>query len=436
MNRILKNFGVVLRGKGIAGLLAAAATALMANALSAREFGLVILLHTYVVVVRGLLNFRTFEAVVRFGVPHVEEQRSGELFSLLRVTQIVDIAAAFAAFVIAAAAAPLAAHYLQWDPEMVPWAIGYSVVALTTANGTSNGLLRVYDRFDALSVQFIVAPALRLLGVAAAWLLHAPMWVFILAWGGSFACGHLYMLLRGLRELRAQTGRGLWAGFRVADLRDRERDFWKFLGVVYWQTNIDMLPKHVSTLLAGALLGPAAAGLFRLAREFSTVLTQPAVMLRDVLFPDLTRRFHSGDQKFLRLSFRTALLAGAAGLLFALLSIVVGPPILRFVGEDYVAASMLVSLLLLAATFELAAAALRTAAYAMGRAGSILRIHVVSICFYLAAFFGFTWLLGLNGPGYAAILASLLSLFLTARLIVRNGRLAKAARSGTVGSGD
>ena len=58
--RVLKNFGVVLRGRGIAAVLTLSATALMANALPAAEFGLVILLHTYVLAVRGILNFRTW----------------------------------------------------------------------------------------------------------------------------------------------------------------------------------------------------------------------------------------------------------------------------------------------------------------------------------------------------------------------------------------
>ena len=67
--RVLKNFGVVLRGKGIAGGLTLIATALMAHELPVIEFGLVILLHTYVLAIRGFLNFRTFEAIVKYGIP-------------------------------------------------------------------------------------------------------------------------------------------------------------------------------------------------------------------------------------------------------------------------------------------------------------------------------------------------------------------------------
>jgi O-antigen/teichoic acid export membrane protein len=68
MRRVLGNFGLLLRGRGIGALMALAATALMARALGPAEFGLVILIHTYVVLVRGLLNFKQFLAIVRYGV--------------------------------------------------------------------------------------------------------------------------------------------------------------------------------------------------------------------------------------------------------------------------------------------------------------------------------------------------------------------------------
>jgi hypothetical protein len=76
-------------------------------------------------------------------------------------------------------------------------------------------------------------------------------------------------------------------------------------------------------------------------------------------------------------------------------------------------------MLLLAATFDLASAPLRAAAYALGKAGTVLRIHVVGIVSYVALFFVMTPLTGLTGPGWAAIIASLLALGLTAKLIAR-----------------
>jgi len=248
------------------------------------------------------------------------------------------------------------------------------------------------------------------------------MLVFMVAWGSAFAAGHLYMIYRGLAELRPHVETGLWKGFRWSEIRDRSREFWHFIGVVYWQTNIDQLPKHISVLLAGGLLGPASAGLFRLAREFSTVLTQPAMALREVLFPDLTRSFHADDGAIRTVPFKTAVIAGSAGLLFVAVSMLFGDSLLGIIGQDYVPAATLLSLLLLAASFDLGCAPLRAAAYALGKAGTILRIHILGITTYLAMFFLMTPLVGLNGPGLAAVLGSLLALGLTGRLVVRESR--------------
>ena len=95
--RVLRNFGVVLRGRGIAAIFNLGATALMAHALPATQFGLVILVHTYVLAVRGILNFRTFEAIVRFGVPMHENGDNAGLRKLLRTTSLIDLTSAVVA---------------------------------------------------------------------------------------------------------------------------------------------------------------------------------------------------------------------------------------------------------------------------------------------------------------------------------------------------
>ena len=140
-----------------------------------------------------------------------------------------------------------------------------------------------------------------------------------------------------------------------------------------------------------------------------------------MLFPDLTRSFHARDGGFHTVPWKTASFAGAAGLVFVVISLFAGRPILGVVGEEYVAAAPLLSLMLIAATFELAGASLRAAVYAMGKAASILRIHVIGITTYVAMFFILTPITGLIGPGLAGITSSLLVLTLTGLLIKRIG---------------
>jgi len=418
--RVLKNFGVVLRGRGIAAVFTLAATALMANALSATEFGLVILLHTYVLAVRGFLNFRTYEAIVRFGVPLHENGEDEGLKRLFRTTTLIDLTSAVAATLVGFSAASIAGGFLHWDARMISLAGLYSLVMLTTVSNTPNGILRLYDRFDALSVFYTVGPTIRIMGVLIAWIMDSSMYVYISIWAAAFVLENSWLFIRGHMELKKHLNGPVWKGLNGGywqEIRQTSREFRHFIAVLYWQTNIDLLPKHLSVLLAGSLLGPAAAGMFRLARDFSSILSKPAMMLREVLFPDLTRILHTKADGFHELGFRAVKVAGAAGLLLVLLSIPAAKPILGFIGSEYTEASTLLTLMLLAATFELASSPLRAAAYAMGKVSPVLYIHLLSVLIYLGLFFVLVPFMGLSGPGVAACVGTMLTLLLMLRLV-------------------
>ena len=68
----------------------------------------------------------------------------------------------------------------------------------------------------------------------------------------------------------------------------------------------------------------------------------------------------------------------------------------------------MLTLLLLASTFDLTAASLRTAAYAIGHAGKVLRVYALSAVVYVALFILGTMELGLIGCGIAACAAAAL----------------------------
>jgi len=416
--RIAINFGKVLRGRGIAAVFMVVSTVLTAHALPVEQFGLIILLHTYIKVVKGLLNFRTFEAIVRFGVPLQDNGDEPRLKSLLRSTVMIDFSSSLAAMLIGVAMVPLAAWLLHWDVQVTQWAGYYSLIMITTSVNTSNGILRLYDRFDALGVQYTVGPMVRMLLVVLAWAMDGGMLMFLLAWGVAYCVGNIYLFARGMLELRARLSTPFWEGFRWREILDQGREFWRFIGVVYWQTSVDLVPKQLSTLLAGNLLGPAAAGQFRLAREISTILNRPAALLRDVLFPNLTRSWQSNEGGFKKLPMRASLIAGSAGFLITVFAWIAGETLLALIGEDYVPAAPLMVLLLAAASFELASAPLRAAAYAMGKASALLRIHILGIGVYIPLFYVITHFTGLIGPGLASLMTSVLTFALTARYLL------------------
>ncbi|NOX70532.1 MAG: lipopolysaccharide biosynthesis protein [Gammaproteobacteria bacterium] len=411
LDRAARNFGRLLRGRGVAAVLELLTVAILARALSPAEFGQIVLIQTYVLIVRGLFNFKLFEAVIRFGVPALEAHDDVSLRRLLRLTLFIDLAASALATVVAVLAAPLVAIFLDWDSSLVLAAMLYSSVLVTAGIGTPKGILRLFDRFDVLGIQLMVSPVLRLGGVILALSLDANLlWLVVVLALGTLA-GNFYLIARGWQVFQDRVGGSVLRGPSLKAWQQAFPGLRAFLTIVYLQTNVDMLPKHVSTLLAGSLLGPAAAGMLRLAREATKILSKPGALLQQVLFPDLVRLWGRGADSFRMILLRALLISGLFGVVFIVASIFGGRLLFSSaLGPDYAEAAPLLTLLLLSATLELAGIVLRAAGYAIGHAGEILRLHLLSAVIYLASFTFLAPRMGLIGPGIAACVAATVTL--------------------------
>ena len=407
MRRVLANFWILIRGRGAAAIMALGATALMARSLGPAEFGMVVLIHTYAMLIRALLDFGSVDAIVRFGVPAHDAGDSHALGRLIKVCRRIDKQASITAALLALAVAPFAGPSIGMDNNHVMLLMAYSVVLITTGTGTASGILRLYDRFDILGRQMTISPTIRFMGVVIAWWLSAPIQVFVAIWASGYAAENFYLMWHAKHKYNTHIKEAL-AGVSVKDAKLSDCDGLRhFLWVTYWQSNLDILPKHITTVLVGYLLGPAEAGLLRLARELSSMLSKPAILIRQVIFVDLTRNWNQGNQAFDVIAYRTALLGGLLGMLFVVTSYFFGEHLLgTLLGQQFVAAKSILTFMLLAATLDLVASPLRSAIYAMGYAAKAMRLYVVSTSIYLILFVVLTAKMGLIGAGLAASAAA------------------------------
>lgn len=412
LRRIGRNFGKLLRGRGVAAVLELITVAVLARSLSPTNFGQLVLIQTYVQMVRGVFNFRLFETVVRFGVPVHDANNKHSFRRLLRLTLFIDIAASGLSIVVAILAVPLAGLLFDWDQNLIIGAMIYSSILLTSAKNTPKGLLRLFDRFDVLGIQLMVSPVLRLLGVLVVSMLgDADVLTFVVVLALGTLAGNIYLIARGWMEFGRRVGGNLLRGPSLKGWSDEFPSLRAFLSIVYLQSNLDNVQKNAPTLLAGALLGAAGAGMVRIAREATKILSKPGALLQQVLFPNLVRLWGRGTPIFASILFRVILMSVLFGLVFIVASVFGGRQLLTSVlGPDYAVAAPLMSLFLLAATVELVVFLLRTGGYAMGLAGKILWLHLISAVLYVIAFVTLTPYLGLIGPGIAACFAATVTL--------------------------
>jgi len=410
LSNVLRNLRRLLTGKVVSALLQLLAMLLMARTLAPAQFGLVVLLHSYLLVWGGVFNCKPFEAIIRYGVPALENNDHQKLLRLLRLGIVVDVCSSLGATLFAVGCAGIVGQFLSWNAEFVSFAQLYSLVLLTGMTGTAKGILRLYNRFDLLSTQLAIAPIIMCIGSGVAWQKQLGMPAFIVIWWLAILLERLYLIIKGFMELKNQIPETSVFEVKTGDWRTEFAGVAGFTNVIYWQSNLDLIPRHGASLLVGMLLGPAAAGLYKLARSVAEILSAPAVLLRQVLFPDLTRIWNRGDNGFYWILGKTATGAALLGLVFIVVAVLYGEQLLeKLAGAEYTSAVIVISWLLIAATLDLCSSIFRSAAYAMGKAGRVLQLNITAMLVYLVSFIGATSWVGFAGPGIAATCASMLT---------------------------
>lgn len=409
--RVARNFGWLLSGRGARALLALAATALTVRTLGPEQFGMVILVHTAAQVLKQLCSVKSADAAIRFG-QHLLDRSGGQGHptapwrSLIGALFRFDLLVALVAAIIAAVGLTFVAQPMGLSSDLAEAAWIYVVVLPCTATGAAKGALRSLDRYRLLSVQLVAAPALRLAGVMACVATGAPVSWYVTVWGASLLLEHALLLASAGRFLSLDR---LGAAIRPA--LAAQPKLTPFLKAVYWQSNLDMVPRHGATLTVGLLFGAGSAGIYRLARDIAEVLSNPVALLRQAIFPDLTELWQQDRTEFLSLTWRASAILALVGAVFVAAALAFGGDLLALVaGEPFRAGATLLALLLGAAALELGAAPLRPASYAMDGVVQVLILQSMAVALFFATLFATKPLIGLDGAGWAALASASASL--------------------------
>lgn len=405
-SRIFRNFMKLVGGRFFGGLLALGATLITARSLGVESFGTLVLVHAYVMLVRGIVNLKPFEAIVRFGAPLLDRGDFSSLCQLLRTTFVIDLCTAVAGTVGALLGIELMLLFGGWGDQTAEIARWYGLVLLACGYGTASGLLRVCDKFGAISLALVIGNTVRFIGAAA-----ISVWgeisvaAFAAVWAGSlilrFLCLQLFGWRTALKTIPASDLRG---GISFREVSRRHPGIWHFVHIVYWNSTLDLVPKSVGTLAAGALLGAEQAGLFRIAREFANVISKPALLIRQAVYPDLARLQDRRDSAFGRIVVAVVLVLSLPAIALTVLTVFFGEWALStFVGSDFAPAATVLSWLALSAAIEVTAAPLRPAAYALGRARAALFLQIMAVAGYCYLFVQLTPMFGLIGLGLATL---------------------------------
>ncbi len=208
------------------------------------------------------------------------------------------------------------------------------------------------------------------------------MIVFLSIWWVSRLVGDLAAWVLAARELhRRDLLRGLRFGMRRP--ARRPAGAWRFAATTNLTTTLSAAWGPMANLLVGLLLGPEAAGQYRVAASLIEAANKPADMLSKAFYPEVVRLDPSSRRPW-RLMLRGVALTGTIAALFALVVVVGGHGLIRLLfGPGFEPAYGLLLLMLAGLMMTMIGFPLSPMLYAVDRPGVPLFGGIVSAILYL-----------------------------------------------------
>lgn len=415
----IRNSGVLLTGRVAQGLISLAALAVAARALGSDAFGALVLLQSFALTIAAIGKFQSWQAILRYGAPALEANDIPRLGRLLKFCLLLDLASAVVGVAVVLVAIEPAMRLFGLPATLADAARGYvTVVLFMMLTATPTGVLRLLDRFDLMSAQGVVAPAIRLLGGAAVFAVGGGLVEFLVVWFAAAALGRLVLFALAIHSL---VRRGLLSGMdrSLAGVARPEPGIWRFVVGTNMNGSLHLVQGHIGVLAVGWLVGPSAAAMFRIARQFADLLVKPNNrLLVPAIYPELTRlAAQDRYQERAYMMQRTILFAGGASAILLAALVLAGEPLIALIaGRAFTDAYPTMVCLAVAGLIGAWTFPLEPVLVADGRVGRTVIARGAALVVYLAMLYALLPTMGVLGAGfgaigYAAISASLLLLF-------------------------
>lgn len=401
-----RNAGKLLVGRAGRGVFTVAYLAVAARVLGIEDFGALMLIQTLTLTFGGVMVFPSWQAIFSYGTPALVEGNRAQFHKVLKFAVILDLVGA-ALGVVAVLLLMEPAAGLVGIPETYHGAArlyGLTVVLMALGNAP-DGVLRMLERFDLMALQTVITPGTRLVGALGLLFVEAGLAAFLLVWFVSWLIGQAYLLLRAIVELKR---RGLLkgAGWGLKGAWKPASGIWRFSVYANLNTTLTLVEARLGILAAGWMLGPAAAGLLRIAAQLANLAIRPVVkLLLPALYPELSRlRAEARLGELKTMMGRTILVVTGTGALFIAILAVFGEDLIRLIaGAGFESAYGV--MLWLAAGGVLAAIStpIEPLLMSSGRPRTAVIAKAAAAATYAASVFGFLHVFGLAGAGMAFV---------------------------------
>ena len=407
---LLKNSGYLAASKAVAAVAGLATLAFAGRSLGVELFGILILITSYAKAASGLSKFQSWQLIVRYGGQALAPGEAKEFKASTGFAFALDVVSGLGGMLAAILLLPLIGGLFGITDRYLLAAMVYCTLLPTMSAATPVGVLRSLDRFDLISWQGTTYPIVRAILAGIAWQVEGPFEAFVAIWYVTDLGGDLYLWFLAWRELRRRDLlRGIQPTLRPTNLSGA----WRFAIHVNLNASLMAAWGPVARLVVGGLVGPAAAGIYRVAASLADSAQKPADLLGKAYYPEVVR-MDLTTKKPWKLMARGTALAMAVGVIALLVLLLGGRPLIdALFGHAFLPAYPVLLVLMIAPLLGMLSFPLGPMLYTLDRPDAPLKARLFGTILYFVIVAPLSWRFGVTGAaaafviGFAAMVVTL-----------------------------
>ena len=260
---------------------------ILARVLGLETLGLFTLITAYVGIVNRFLDLAVWESVVKYVGEFMEKKQWDYVLAMIKFSYVVDATTGVLAFFVCVALGGLANDMFIKSPDGFEMVLILSFSLLvSTVNNTSEGLFRVFDRFQTItfvkSSESVLKLVLILTVLYLGYGIKGVLFAYVIVSFFTLAITQI-LVSRMLRE----KGLGDWFFSRTGVLSCRIKEITWFLLNTSFNATLQISEGRIAALVLGYFFGSVPVGLYRVARTVLKIIGRIMDPMYEAVFPRL-----------------------------------------------------------------------------------------------------------------------------------------------------
>ena len=347
--RPFKNAKKLLWGEAGKSIFTLATMALTARALGVADFGALAILTTTLAILTQFVTFSSWQLVLRYGAEAIKNYNSDAYKHVVGFALGLEILASVGGALLLFILQDFLIQLFQLPQNIAPLLPWLGVLLIfTSISGIADGTLRLTDRFNVISTLNVFPKFMKFIMVLYLFWVGASLYWFIAIMfiSSGFSCllrisVALHYLKKDLKKLNQEAHDKVIKPWQKGRFFSPQQGAWKFAFGLYTDSCLGMGTQQLGTLFLGALVGPAGAGLYRIAEKVSMLVASPVnKLMLPAVFTDMA---HLNAQKNYTATRRMVFklggaMGGAAAVALAVLAVFGKPILAAFAGAEFIPA--------------------------------------------------------------------------------------------------